>query len=782
MACRDSVRSTGSLPSWFLRTMTKFTQNSALKLPPSVAGQSGHDPAAVLNALLESSAEGLIVFDENGVLRSVNPEAETIFGYKESELRGQDVSVIMPGETSLLRALSQRRAGEQTSEIRTGRKVLIGRRKNGTSFPLDLALTSMVSGDDELFVAAVKDIDRYHASEQEFEETKQNLLSRILELEDLRKRVEEEAAQSVDMAEKLGAAQEQAQAASERAEENAARIKTVFDTVADGIITMNSAGIIDSFNPAAERLIGYTGDEVTGQSLSTLLSERDHDDKEWFLKKHFGDGKVEATGSAIEIELERRDGSNIPVEMTIGEMSIGEDRMFTCVLRDISDRKESEAKIRELALQDSLTGLANRNLFHRRLDDAIRMAQRLEKIVALLVLDLDHFKSINDNFGHPVGDALLKEVARRLEACCRKVDTVARLGGDEFAIILVNLEDSSAAAKLAERIIGSLSAQITVERCLLQTGTSVGISIYPHDDTDVDELLRKADLALYQAKAAGRGVCRLYHEQLQSEARAQRILENDMRMALVRDEFLLYYQPQLDIAGRQIMGVEALIRWDHPDKGIVAPGGFISVAESSGLIDSIGKWVLRVACEQNKSWQDAGVPPFRVAVNISVRQFRDDGLVESVESILSDTGLDPQWLELEITESMMLSDVELAIEKLERLRDIGVNLAIDDFGTGYSSLSYLKRIPVQRLKIDQSFIQSLATDKSDAAITKAVIKMGHSLDISVLAEGVETETHLEYLKQNGCDEVQGFFFSRPLPAEDFQQWLIAQGHADAPDS
>ena len=443
-------------------------------------------------------------------------------------------------------------------------------------------------------------------------------------------------------------------------------------------------------------------------------------------------------------------------------------------IRYAIERKRLEERLENLARYDDLTGLANRRYFHERLEEAIEMAQRLNRFVALMFMDLDRFKQVNDTYGHPAGDALLKEVAGQLEATVRQTDTVTRLGGDEFAIILVNLESETTVNTLATRIIERLSQPVTVDGCLVKSGTSIGISLYPYDAADPDELIRKADHALYQAKAEGRGAYHMYDEAMQAGARARMVIENDMRLALVREEFVLYYQPQVSIPDRRIVGAEALVRWRHPARGLVPPGEFVPVAESSGLIVEMGEWVLRESCARNKAWQDAGLPPIRVAVNISARQFQSENLIPAVELALEESGMDSEWLELEITESVVLADADRVAEKLRLLNDMGVRLALDDFGTGYSSLAYLKRFPVQRLKIDQSFVRNLTMDADDAAITKAVIQLGHSLHLDVIAEGVETEEQLAFLRRQHCREIQGFLIGRPMAADDFFAWFMDQ--------
>lgn len=437
----------------------------------------------------------------------------------------------------------------------------------------------------------------------------------------------------------------------------------------------------------------------------------------------------------------------------------------------IKDLRKARDETQKLALTDSQTGLANRNWFLRRLRDSVGSAERLDRLVAVLFLDLDKFKPVNDAFGHVLGDKLLKAVGERLKSCVRKVDMVARLGGDEFAIILTNLEKTDQVNIPAQRILRSLSEPIMIDGNELSVGTSIGVSFYPLDDKTPEELMRKADVALYQAKEAGRGTFRLYDKEMDAQARAVRMLENDLRLAVERDEFVLHYQPLMDVRSGEVVAAEALIRWQHPKRGMVPPGEFIPVCDANSMIIPIGEWVLYEACRQTKAWHDAGFPLQRICVNVSTRQFDDKNFVPLVEMVLKQTGLEPNCLELEITEGLVIADTERVIEKLKRLRDNGVSLSIDDFGTGYSSLAYLTRFPVHRIKIDRSFIANLSTNPGDAAITDSIIQLGHSLKLRVVAEGVETEEHLNHLRNRGCDEVQGFFYSKPVPAEEFSSWV-----------
>lgn len=440
----------------------------------------------------------------------------------------------------------------------------------------------------------------------------------------------------------------------------------------------------------------------------------------------------------------------------------------------LTQAREYEQEIQELAFHDPLTGLANRNEFRRRFEDSLRFAKRENTNIALLLFDLDHFKEINDSFGHPVGDELLKFVSKNLIEATRDTDTVARFGGDEFAVILTGLIKGERATKVADRIIRKLSQPVTLGGSLLQTGASVGISLYPQDGFDVDELLRTSDKALYAAKAQGRSCFKFFNEFMDKKARREHILENDLRLGIVRNEFLLHYQPQLTAGRDEIVCVEALVRWQHPTQGLLYPGDFIDAAETNALLINIGQSVLAEACRQVKAWEAQGLDSLRIAVNVSPIQFQDEGFLNIVKSALSESGLSPDRLELEITETLMMERIDTVAEKLQQLRVLGVSVAIDDFGTGYSSLSYLKWLPVQKLKIDKTFVDNICDDPGDMAIAEAVINLGHSLDLVVIAEGVESELQADALLKMGCDEFQGYLFSKPLPPDEFLEWVSAQ--------
>src|SRR5712691_10656521 len=511
-------------------------------------------------------------------------------------------------------------------------------------------------------------------------------------------------------------------------------------------------------------------------SFEAFLAWVHKEDRE-LVTKWFCDALATGQVSNLNHRIVRRDGSLQHIqqhaEATLDES--GRVVSLSGTLQDITERRQTEEKVRQLAYFDSLTGLANRECFKEHLAQAIALARHYHRQLAILFLDLDNFKRINDTLGHNVGDLLLKAVAARLRACVRASDAVtrletvdsneqvARLGGDEFTLLLSEVGSSEDAAQVARRILDTVSQPLTVGGHEVFITPSMGIAMFPQDGEDVESLLKHADMAMYYAKHCGKNLYKFYTESMKDTAIRRLTVENDLRKAIERRELTLHYQPQIDLTNGQICGAEALLRWHNADLGPVSPAEFIPLAEETGLILPIGEWVLRTACAQAKAWQDAGLSLPRMAVNISVLQFVQTGFTDLVTQILNETGLSPHALELEITEGLLMKDAEGAIRTLSILKDQGVQFAIDDFGTGYSSLSYLKRFPIDRLKIDKAFVQDINADPDDAAITTAVIAMAGSMNLGVVAEGVETGAQLDFLKNKHCGEVQGYYLSKPLP-------------------
>jgi len=659
--------------------------------------------------------------------------------------------------------------------------------------------------------------------------------------------------------------------------ETAERLQAVLTYTADGLVTLSEQGIIESCNPAAERIFGHSSEAMKGRSAELFIP----------------DWRSARPGQRHEINGRRADGALLPLELSVADMWVGSQRLYTATVRDLSDvkqleqlssrlgrilehssneiyifdaqtlhfvqvsegalanlgyrmdelfdltpidikpgmtreqfttliqplrsgeqemvafetvhrrkdgslypvevrlqlsrtenppvfvaiiqditvRKHAEARLVYLANYDTLTDLPNRVLLGQRLTKAIEEAEHSERLVAVLFIDLDRFKVINDTLGHDSGDELLKVVARRLSEAVRPGDTVARYGGDEFVIVLANVAHVDDVTRVVNKILGRLSPAITIGGRELFVTPSIGVTLYPFDDDTSDELLRNADSAMFDAKEQGGNCFRFYTAEMNARAERRLTLETGLRHALERGEFLLHYQPQVDIASGKILGAEALIRWQHPDWGLVPPAEFIPLAEETGLILPIGEWVLTEACTQARRWHDAGHADLRIAVNLSGRQLSQKNLVEIVAATLTRCAVARGMLELEITESLLMQDLERIAGTLEALVALGVTVSMDDFGTGYSSLSYLKRLPIDVLKIDQSFVRDITSDPDDAAIVKAIIAMAHSLGIKVMAEGVETAEQLAFLRQHRCDGMQGYYFSRPLTPEQFIKLL-----------
>jgi diguanylate cyclase (GGDEF)-like protein/PAS domain S-box-containing protein len=549
------------------------------------------------------------------------------------------------------------------------------------------------------------------------------------------------------------------------------RAARVFESSQQAIVLTDAELKFVSVNPAFVEMSGYRADEVIGKSTRLLSSGRHSTEFIAAVRQAIiGEGKWQG-----EFWSRRKNGELFPVWLTLSvhRDAAGRVQNYVVIATDISERLAAQEHIRQLAYFDSLTRLPNRRLLQDRAEQALASADRESSKVALLFVDLDHFKTINDSLGHSAGDQLLTEVANRLLGCVRRMDTVARLGGDEFVVLLseATLEGT---AEVARKILEVVARPCWVERHELGVTPSLGISLFPQDGRNFETLLKHADTAMYRAKEAGRNTYQFFANEMNVAALERLVLENSLRQGLERGEFVLHYQPQINVASGRIVGAEALIRWNHPQIGLVPPGKFIPVAEVSGLIVAIGEWVLREACRQNWRWQQAGLAPISVAVNISSVQFRGGHLERNIRAALADTGLAAQYLELELTEGIVMGGANETVQTLLSLSAMGLKLSIDDFGTGYSSLSYLKRFPIDKLKIDQSFVRDIVTDPDDWAIASAVISLGHSLRLGVIAEGVEHAEQLDMLRRQGCDEVQGYHFSVPLPADEFAELLLQQ--------
>jgi diguanylate cyclase (GGDEF)-like protein/PAS domain S-box-containing protein len=538
----------------------------------------------------------------------------------------------------------------------------------------------------------------------------------------------------------------------------------------DGTILDTNQKVLDQFQ--------YTKSEILSLKIADL-----HPDEALPISKRAFKKVTENGFFNFEIDFKKKNGEIFPAEVSSSLFKIGVQEVIQGIVRDITDRKRAVEQISFMAYHDHLTQLPNRHLLKDRLQQAISSAKQYDRIVGILFLDLDNFKRINDTLGHDHGDKLLLNVADRLQGYIRNSDsiarlevergdtTIARLGGDEFTILLTEIKHIKDAAKVAQRILDLFSEPFAIESHEVFITTSIGISVYPDDGETVDTLLKHADTAMYHAKEQGRNNYQFYRESMNITTIERLDLESKLRKALDRKEFVLHYQPQLDTKTKKIIAVEALIRWMHPDKGMMSPMTFIPVAEETGLIIPMGEWILRTACNQNIAWQQAGLPSIRVTVNISSVQFSQKNFVEMVDKILKESGLNPQYLELELTESILMQATDTAVTTLKELKSLGIRLSIDDFGTGYCSLNYLKSFPIDTLKIDRSFVRDLSTSQEDKAIIHAMIALGHTLNLDVIAEGVETMQQFEYLSEKGSDAVQGFLFSKPLPNDSFKAFF-----------
>ena len=533
-------------------------------------------------------------------------------------------------------------------------------------------------------------------------------------------------------------------------------------------ITMTRSHEVMLVNPAFERMFGCTAQEAIGQTL-----ERHFEDHAAFIEacRRIEAGLEDAEMVRFEQRFIDRRGQWFWANVYVRALDpASPERGPVMLIEDISEQKLNEERIRHLAEHDPLTDLPNRLLFNDRLSQAIARARREHGRFALLFVDLDRFKNINDSLGHHVGDQLLRIVAERITASVRECDTVSRPGGDEFTLLLTELADPGDAARVAEKLLQALALPCSIGGHQLMVTASVGISLYPEDGDDIPTLMRNADAAMYHSKDVGRNTYQYFRVELNERVFERMSLENALRRAIEDKDFELHYQPQVDSRTRRLIGAEALLRWRGPDGELVPPSRFIPVAEDAGLILAIGAWVLEQACRQNRAWQNEGLPAVPVAVNISAQQFRQPRFVNTIRAVLDATGLAPECLELELTESVMLDPGERNVAVLSEIRAMGVRVAIDDFGTGYSSLSYLKRLPIDALKIDQGFVRDVVVDADDAAIVDAIIGLAHTMRLRVIAEGVETEAQLAFLQHSGCSEMQGFLFARPMPAAEFATW------------
>jgi diguanylate cyclase (GGDEF)-like protein/PAS domain S-box-containing protein len=544
----------------------------------------------------------------------------------------------------------------------------------------------------------------------------------------------------------------------------------ILDQVHESVVTMDQHGFITSWNKGAERLFGYTALEAVGRNILFLYDDED---------PTFHDPFLEQGGRMMEVRRKKKSGEVFWASLSLSPLYDADDRASGLIayLTDITERKQAEERIHHLAYYDALTGLPNRTLLTKLVDQALCTAQRNGSQGCVLFIDLNRFKLINDTLGRQAGDRLLREVAQRFRMSLREQDVVARLNGDEFAVGLFDLPQHYEAGMVAQKLMAALAQPFPIDGHDLRVGAAIGISVYPQDGLDAETLLRQADIAMYRAKQGAEvdGVA-FYSKDMNQGMHERMRIESGLRQALGNGELLLHYQPKFSIADGGIVGAEALVRWQHPERGMVPPGDFIPLAEATGLVVQVGEWVLEAVCAQAQAWKRAGMAPIRLAVNVSAREFTAM-LPARVQETLRRHDLEPDWLELEITESTLMHNIDRVIAIMDRISALGVTLSLDDFGTGYSSLSYLKRFPIDTLKIDRSFTTGIPSDENDCAIASSIISIAKQLELRVIAEGVETAEQLAFLRRSGCNEVQGYLYSRPLPPAAFSRLLLERAWA-----
>ncbi|RLA81334.1 MAG: diguanylate cyclase [Epsilonproteobacteria bacterium] len=550
----------------------------------------------------------------------------------------------------------------------------------------------------------------------------------------------------------------------------------ILEQVNDSVVSIDFNGNIVSWNTGSEKMLGYSSDEVIGKKISIIYRKEDMKTNEEYAKRLLTTGSFNVN---LYLVKKSKDLVYVSLSLSLLQDENGNIIGYIGVSHDITQRKKDEEKLLEQknileyqAHHDALTGLPNRVLFNDRLNQAIQKAKRNNTKVALLFIDLDHFKEINDSLGHETGDEILKIVTLRLTKTIRDEDSLARLGGDEFTVIIENLVDGQDASLLAQKITEVLSQPITLNTNIFYVSSSTGISIYPDDGESTQNLLKFADAAMYKAKDEGRNNYQ-YYDSIMTELAFERVvMVTSLREALKKSEFLVYYQPQVDGKSNKLIGMEALVRWQHPTMGIVSPAKFIPLAESTGLIIELDRFVMKTAMTQVSKWNSKGLKPGILAMNLAIKQLQQKDFIDMFKNLIKETGCTAEHIELEVTEGQIMTNPEEAIKILNKISNIGIGLAVDDFGTGYSSLSYLKKLPIDKLKIDQSFIKDIPDDEEDMAITKAVIALAKSLNLKIIAEGVETIQQRDFVVQNGCTNIQGYFYSKPIPANEIEKLLL----------
>ncbi|MBF0423479.1 MAG: EAL domain-containing protein [Magnetococcales bacterium] len=704
----------------------------------------------LLETIMKSAIDGIVIINDKGIILKFNPAAENFFEYDAAEVIGKNVSLLMPSP------FSEQHDGYLERYMTTGEariigtiREVIGLKRSGITFPLELSVSRFQGLETTYFTGILHDISLRKKHEEEMVRARDNLERMVQE-------------RTRQLQEKMEA--------NERANEELRLAAKVFENAGEAILITDPAGDIISVNNAYLEITGYSYAEVVGKNPRIAKSDRHEPEfyeMMWQSLKSTGKWKGE-------IWDRRKNGQVYPKRLTITEVRSqdGELKNYVGIFNDITEVKETEKQLENLAYYDPLTKLPNRKLFHISLEHHIESAKRAHMGLALLFIDLDKFKLVNDSMGHGAGDDLLMQVSERLTQSVRKSDMVSRLGGDEFTVILTQVSGEDNIAHVATNIIQILQKPFFLSGLEASIGASVGISVFPQDGKDSGTLIKHADLAMYQAKSGGRGIFRFFMPEMNALAQHMMRLETNLKKAVIKEEFEVFYQAKVDQTKMEIIGMEALVRWHHPEHGLIPPNEFIPMAEDTGLIIPIGLQVLRMACRDTVLSHQAGFDWLKVAVNLSPRQFRQAGeLLQSIQSTLAQTGLPAKFLELEITESMVMGDVDEVIRVMNKIRELDISITMDDFGTGYSSLSHLKKLPLQTLKTDRSFIKDIPESGEDKAIMAAIISMAKNLNMHLVAEGVETEAQLRFLSDRGVDWIQGYYYSRPLPFDKFLQFV-----------
>jgi len=661
--------------------------------------------------IIESSHIAILVVDKYRKNLFVNPYLCELFGYSESELLEQSTEIFHPSKEAYIQF-----GKDVFNHVIEGEPVKMDapfKKKDGTLF------WGHISGD--------------------FIQNKEEVLWILIDIDE-RKKLEFKNAQQAE----------------------------ILSQIHDGIVTTDLNSIITSFNHGAEIVTGYKAEEVMGKNIELFYDKNDVCFRQENREKIFKEGVLHQ-----ELRFIKKDGTYIHTDLTATPLKDSQGNIVGIIsyVQDITEKKLAYEKIAYQSYHDALTGLPNRALLNDRLEHGIKKAKHNGSMMALLFIDLDHFKEINDSLGHEVGDEVLKVIAEKLSRIIRYEDSLARLGGDEFGIILEELSTPKEATKFAQQILDIFNESLEVASCKLFVSCSIGIALYPNDTIDVGDLLKFADSALYKAKKEGRNNFQFYSAEMTEMALEHVTLEVELREALTREELVVYYQPQVDAKEHKIVGMEALVRWQHPKLGLVAPAKFIPLAESTGFIGKIDNYVMQKAMEQFHLWYEKGLNPGRLSLNLSAKQLHEKEFVSRLKRLITQEKCEQTHIELEVTESQIMANIEESIVILKKINALNINIAIDDFGTGYSSLSYLKKLPINKLKIDKSFVDNLPEDEDDATITRTIIALAKSLNLEIIAEGVEREEQKEFIVSNGCDKIQGYFYSKPLPADEMEEYL-----------